>query len=629
MVRNSADARTTAGIAGRMITAVSVGVLLSLFALPTVVQAADIPSQPSSDLVPFPKPRFEVDLEQDVRIAMRDGVGLYADIYRPRGAGEKLPTILIRTQYNKAPYREGRSSKRGNGVAYMFAGQGFSVVVQDMRGRFRSEGNFHPSANDADDGYDTVGWVAAQPWSNGKVGTYGCSALGLTQVMMAPTRPPALAAMVPQAAAGGARNNPYDVVNSGVPSMAWAFPWFRERASEKGTEALPKIDYDQIMKTLPLADMMERSGRATSDWRDWVSHEPGDAYWRQFAFFDEKSRPDVPALFIDSWYNITVNETLNLFTAFQKQSASEQARRNQYVIISPTEHCLSERAMTPHMVGERDMGDIRQDYWSIYLRWYDHWLRGGGKGDLKMPRVQYYLMGANKWKSADSWPIPGTRFVPYYFSSGGKANTSKGDGRLSTAMATGPADQYRYDPANPVPSKAIDSGGGGQAADLQELDLRPDRLVFTTEPLKSGVEVTGPLRAVLYVSSSAVDTDFVVQLSDVYPDGRVYNLHQGIARARYREAYKVKERYREDYSRPTLLKPGKIYRIEVNMEATGNWFPPGHRIRVQVSSSLFPHWARNLNTGRNNGTETRMVTAQNTIYHDRDHPSHIILPVVP
>ncbi|BCH05313.1 hydrolase (plasmid) [Mesorhizobium sp. 131-2-5] len=580
------------------------------------------------DVVAFPKPHFEVELNKDVRVPMRDGVGLYADIYQPRGAGEKLPTILIRTQYDKTPYQDGRDSKMRNGVAYMFAGQGFTVVVQDARGRFRSEGNSHPAAYDADDGYDTVGWVAAQPWSDGKVGTYGCSFLGLNQVMMAPTRPRALAAMVPQGPAGGMRNNPYDIVNSGVPAIGWAFRWFRELGSERGTEPLSKIDYDEVLKTLPLADMMDGSGRATSDWREWVSNEPGDPYWRQFALFDEKSCPNVPALFVNSWYDPTVGATLDLYNAFQNQSLTEQARRNQYVIISATEHCRSESAKTPYMVGERDVGDVRCDHWSIYLRWYDHWLRGG-QADFKMPHVQYYLMGANKWKSADSWPIPDTRFVPYYFSSDGKANTSEGGGKLSTAIATGPADHYCYDPADPVPSKAIDSGGGGVAADVGELDLRSDRLVFTTEPLKSGVEVTGPLRAVLYVSSSAVDTDFVVQLSDVYPDGRVYNLRQGIARTRYRDAYSKPERYREDYSNPRLMTPGKVYRIEVNMEATGNWFAPGHRIRVQVCSSLFPHWARNLNTGGNNGTETRMVVAQNTIHHDRNHPSHILLPIVP
>ncbi|PTE06190.1 CocE/NonD family hydrolase, partial [Mesorhizobium helmanticense] len=579
------------------------------------------------DVVPFPKPRFDVNLEEDVRIPMRDGVGLFADIYRPLGAGDRLPTILIRTQYDKAPYRE-RGSKTHDGVACQFASQGFTVVVQDIRGRFRSEGVFHPAASDADDGYDTVAWIAAQPWSNGKVGGYGCSALGINQVMMAPQRPPALAAVLPQASGGAMRNRPFGTIFSGVPEFGWSFKWFREKGNQR-SQIPPAIEYHDFLQTLPLADMNERSDSFPNDWRDWVTHELGDPWWRQFAFFDENSRPDVPGLFIESWHDNAVNEGIELFNAFKNQSMTERSRRNQYLIISPTQHCESECAQTPYIAGERDVGDVCQDYWSIYLRWFDHWLRRNGQGELNMPHVQYYLMGANRWKSADSWPLPGTSFTPYYFSSGGHANTSNGDGKLSTAMASGPADLYRYDPADPTPSpEAIRTRGDGSAADQREVDLRPDRLVYTTEPLRSGVEVTGPLRAVVYVSSSAVDTDFVVTLSDVYPDGRVYNLQKGVARARYREAYTAQPRYREDYSRPSLLTPGEIYRIEVNMAATGNWFGPGHRIRVQVASSSFPHFARNLNTGGNNATETATVVAQNTIYHDRDHPSHIILPVV-
>ncbi|WP_244662140.1 CocE/NonD family hydrolase [Mesorhizobium huakuii] len=558
---------------------------------------------------------------------MTDGVGLYADIYRPRGAGERLPTILIRTPYSKAPYRDGRDSNMKNGIAFMFAGQGFIVVVQDVRGRFRSEGS-RGAASEAGDGYDTVSWIAAQSWSNGKVGGYGCSSLGISQVLMASRQPPALLAILPQAAGGAMRNRAGDVIVSGVPEIGWAFEWFRNHGNQ-GSQTPEKIDYQEMLRSLPVADMNERSAGFPNDWRDWVIHEPSDPWWDQFALFDESSRPNVPALFVDSWYNVSVNETLDLFNAFQKQSTTEQVRRNQYMIISPTGHCQSESTQTPFIIGERDVGDIRQDYWSIYLRWFDHWLRDG-QGDFEMPHIQYYLMGANRWKSGDSWPLPETRFVPYYFRSGGKANTSNGDGILSMAMATGPADHYRYDPADPTPSpESIRGRADGSAADQREVDLRPDRLVFQTEPLSSGMEVTGPLRAVLYVSSSARDTDFIVMLSDVYPDGRAYNLQKGIARARYREAYTAQASYLEDYRDPSLLTPGKIYRIEVNMQATGNWFGPGHRIRVQVASSCFPHYARNLNTGGDNATESATAIAENTLYHDRNYPSHIILPVVP
>ncbi|ADV14789.1 putative hydrolase, CocE/NonD family [Mesorhizobium australicum WSM2073] len=577
--------------------------------------------------VPLPKPRYEVDVEKDVRIPMHDGVGHYADIYRPRGVAGPLPTIMIRTQYNKAGYLQPSPFSHRSVAVRMFAGQGFAVVVQDLRGRFRSEGTFHLAESDAMDGYDTVAWIASQSWSNGRVGGYGCSALGITQVMTSQRRPPALKAVVPQGAAGALRSMPWDELVSGVHDMGCTLQWFRESANQR-QEVLKKVDYWELLKTLPVADLGDRAGGPPNDWRDWHSRELGGPWWGKFGLFDEFSHPDVPALFVDSWYDGTVGGTLELFDRFQKQSLSEEARRNQYVIISPTGHCESEQA-PPYIVGQRDVGDNRLDWWSIYLRWFNHWLRDG-QGGFDMPHVQYFLIGANQWKSSDSWPLPGTRFVPYYLSSGGHANTSKGDGRLSTAAASGPPDRYHYDPADPVISPEpfrVPPGPGCPAelesasvsVDQRQTDLRDDRLVFTTEPLRSGIEVTGPLRAVLYVSSSAVDTDFVVQLSDVYPDGRVYNLRTGIARARYREGYKPSK----------LMIPGQIYPIEVNLHATGNYFAPGHRIRVQVSSSSFPHFGRNLNTGGNNLTETRWVVAENTIYHDRDHPSQIILPIVP
>lgn len=590
--------------------------------------------------VPYPQPRYEVDLEKDVRIPMRDGIGLFADVYKPRGANDRLPTILIITPYGKATYREPDLNTAWKGEAHMFASQGFAVAVADMRGRFRSEGTYFPAGKDvnATDGYDTVGWLAGQPWSNGKVGGYGCSELGVTQAMMASLKPSALAAIVPQGASGALRNFPDENQQFGVPHLSM-LKWFGSidagYAANGSSQSTPRdgsqqpqppaqIDYNRIFRTLPIADMADRAGLKHPDaWREWMTREPGDPWQLQFPFIDENSRPNVPALWVGSWYD-KPDPMLELFNRFKNQSTSDQARRNQYVIISATEHCWSETGRARYITGQRDVGDVRLDYWSVYLRWYNHWLRDGHDG-ISMPHVQYYLMGANRWKSAESWPLPGTRYVPYYFSSGGHANTSRGDGKLSTAMATGPDDHYRYDPADPTP----DAGGANASDDQREVDLRSDRLVFTSEPLRSGMEVTGPLRAVLYVSSSAVDTDFVVQLSDVDPDGRVYKLAHGVVRARYRDAYSAPSTAQEDYRHPSLLTPGKVYRIEVKLGATGNWFGPGHRIRVQVASAMFPHYAPNLNTGGNNSTETTTVVAENRIYHDRKHPSHIILPVVP
>ncbi|UXN57635.1 CocE/NonD family hydrolase [Phyllobacterium zundukense] len=570
-------------------------------------------------VIPFPRPRYEVNIEKDVRIQMSDGIGLYADIYRPQGVDSRLPTILIRTPYSKAPYQERHESAAHSGVAYMFAGQGFAVVVQDVRGRYSSEGPYHILLGDVDDGYETISWITSQHWSNGKVGGFGCSALGIAQIMMSQRRPPGLAAIVPQGASGSMRNMPYDFQPDNLPRFSRWFRFLRDNPTW-GSQP-PNTDIAAFVRTLPIADMTERSGGYPNDWRDWTTHAAGEPWWDRYQLFDKNSRPDVAALHVNSWFDPNVGDQLDLFNAFQEQSVSERSRRNQYIIISPTSHCQTETNQSPYVYGERNFGDVRQDYWGLYLRWYEHWLYGR-PGGLNLPHVQYYLMGANLWKSSDSWPLPGTRFVPYFMTSGGNANTGRGDGELSTVIAKGPPDRYKYDPADPVP------GDGGPPIDQRPVDQRLDRLVYKSKPLKEGMEVTGPLRAVLYISSSAVDTDFFVQLNDIYPDGRVYPIQMGLSRARYREAYKESRRYLQDYTRPEFLAPGKIYRVDINMQATGYWFGPGHRIAVQVSSSLFPSYARNLNTGGDN-TQTEMKVAENVIYHDADHPSHVLLPVVP
>jgi putative CocE/NonD family hydrolase len=592
------------------------------------------PGLAADDLGAFPKPKFAFELQKSVLVPMRDGVRLSTDLYVPQGAGTKLPVILIRTQYDKSSHWEDGP----NGEPQLFAAQGFVVAVQDIRGRYESEGEYALARHDAVDGYDSVDWLAKQPWSNGKVGTYGCSSLGITQVFQAQLRHPALAALLPQAAGGASRRQLWDVVTSGVPEIGWALEWFYESGGKlfarppAGSSReqllefvqffdtkpkLPKIDYAPILQSLPVRDMAERAGGPPSDWVEYVTREVGDPEWERIGYFGDRSTVDVPALFIDSWYDMSVGETLYLHDGFRRRALSKRARDNQFVIISPTDHCESEDTVVPAIVGERDLGDARNDFWQIYLRWFDHWLRESG-GDFKgMPHVQYYLMGANRWRSAERWPAPGTRYTRYYLHSGGKANTRSGDGTLSMrAPAQQPSDTYTYDPMNPVPSHGINLPGGG--VDQRATDKRQDRLVYTSAPLASGIEVTGPLQVTLYVSSDARDTDFTAQLSDVYPDGRSFNVMSGIARARYREGFE----------KHVWMEPGKVYPVTIDLQATSNYFAAGHRIQVQVSSSDFPRFARNMNTGGNGYDETKGVAAKNSVHHDERYPSHILLPVI-
>ncbi len=593
-----------------------------------------------------PEPKYAVRLETTVMVPMRDGVRLSTDLYFPEGAPARLPTILMRTPYNK------KGSRREGSTARIFAGQGYVVAVQDKRGKWESEGTYVVSGGDREDGYDTVDWLSKQPWSNGSVGTFGCSYLGDVQIFQAPLRHPALKAMIPQASGSsighaGGRYRYFGAWNGGAFELAAATGWFPENGSKlyyrppPGTPdsirrqyadyfnpapTLPEIRHRELWWTLPLVSVMDRAGAPPTDWEDFLSRELSDPWWDQFGYLRGDERFDTPALFINSWYDFGVAETLLEFELFRKNAQSDRARDNQFVIISPTTHCASGGASQNTRAGDRPLGDARKDYWRIYLDWFDHWLNGAENGITQMPKVQYYLMGANEWRSSDSWPVPGTRAVQYYLHSDGRANSRLGTGTLSTEPPAKDElpDHYTYDPATPVPSLGgpVCCTGTSDAPagsfDQSPVEMRNDVLVYTTPPLTQGVEVTGPLHAVLFVSSSARDTDFTAKLVDVHPDGRAFNVQEGILRARYREGF----------HRKVWMQPDRVYEVPVDLQATANYFPAGHRIRLEVSSSNFPRFDRNLNTGGNNYDETAGVAARNTIHHSRRYPSHVVLPIV-
>ena len=576
----------------------------------------------------WPEPKYEVRVEESIMVPMRDGVKLSTDLYFPTGTGDKLPVILIRTPYNKAPYRKAKS------VAYQFAGQGYIVAAQDTRGRYASEGNFTAFAGDVTDGYDTTDWLSKQSWSTGKIGTYGCSYVGDVQILQAQMRHPNLTAMIPQAAGSsiGAAGNRYyffGARKAGNLDFASGLGWFSNEGNKVRDKPAAKIPDSQLRKvwgTLPLVGMVARAGGAPSDWDDIVSRELTDPWWDQFGYLKGPERFNVPALHIGSWYDFGVAEVLLEFNMLRTNAESELARDNQFIVISPTNHCQSETGTTENtVVGARSLGDARFGYYALYLRWFDHWLKGVNNAVTSMPKVTLYVMGRNVWRGEQQWPLARTKFTRYYLHSDGKANKASGTGTLTVAPPRQePADHYTYDPGKPVPSRGgpICCTGDPHADgsyDQAEAEARDDVLVYSTPVLKEGIEVTGPLKVVLYVSSFAKDTDFTAKLVDVYPDGAAYNVQEGILRARYREGFTKK----------VWMKSGEVYEIPIDLEATSNYFGPGHRIRVEVSSSNFPRFDRNLNTGGNNYDETTWVTAENQIHHSAGRESYVLLPVIP
>ncbi|MBN1222252.1 MAG: CocE/NonD family hydrolase [Candidatus Aminicenantes bacterium] len=602
----------------------------------------------------YPKPlgKYELRVEKSVMVPMRDGVKLSTDIYFPVGAEGKLPVILVRTPYNKNTYHALPPDHPYNFI-HMFVSHGYILAVQDCRGKFESEGDYIVSAADTEDGYDAVTWAATQPWSSGNVGAYGCSYLGEDQIEMAKLQNPHLKCMIPQAAGGalgsaGGRYRPFGFLTGGAVELASALGWFyiygskvywRPPANVDREEFLrsvkyfnpapdlPDIDFFKALKTLPVLDMMKNVGAPPTDFEDFVSHQPADAYWNQFGYITDSDRFDVPTLHINSWYDGCVAETLYLFNLFQKNAESERCRDNQFVIIAPTTHCASETVSENTVVGERNLGDARFNYWGTYLKWFDYWLKGEDNGITEMSKVHLYVMGKNEWRGEKEWPLARTKYTSYYFHSDGHANSRYGTGKLDMQKPENESpDRFVYDPRTPVPTAGgpICSNCTGRkvpdgAFDQAEVEIRQDVLVYSTPALEKGVEVTGPVKVVLYVSSSARDTDFTAKLVDVTPEGQAFIIQEGILRARYREGF----------DKRVWMKPDEVYKLEIDLHATSNYFGKGHRIRVQVTSSNFPRFDRNLNTGGNNFDETEYIIAKNTVHHSKKYPSHIVLPLIP
>jgi len=397
---------------------------------------------------------------------------------------------------------------------------------------------------------------------------------------------------------------------------------------------LPPVDWSKALRTLPVKDIMKAAGGPTGIFADrmpvatggaMIEREPNDPAWYKGGLWHDNMRINLPGFWFMSWYDVSIGPNLAAFNHVRKTASREVADR-QFAIIAPTLHCAYRRATENTIVGERSVGDARLNYDELTYGWFDHFLKGENNGLLeKMPRVRYYTMGLNKWQSSDTWPPSGAQQMTYFLSSGGKANTLNGDGALvEAAPVADSADRFEYDPMNPVPSyggnvcctgNAINAG----SYDQRQNESRPDVLVYSTEPLKEGVEVSGPIEVTLYVSSDAKDTDFTVKLIDVYPDGKAYNLDETIQRMRYREGYE----------KPNVwMQAGKVYKVTLSPLTTSNYFAAGHRIRIEISSSNFPRFDRNLNTGGHNYDESKGVVARNAVHHSKQYPSTMKITVV-
>jgi putative CocE/NonD family hydrolase len=562
-------------------------------------------------------------IETDVAVPMRDGVVLRADVYRPEGNG-RHPVLVMRTPYGK----DGVIADGSEPTVLRGARAGYAVVVQDVRGRFHSDGAFEPYRQEGRDGYDTIEWAAVQPWSNGRVGTFGLSYPGAVQWLAAMERPPHLVAMLPAMTFASGRHFFYYGGAFNHDWMRWILNYIapeerRRRGlagprTEKEAEALWEVHKWEWERFLPIGGLDVLEGLAP--WYfDWLAHPDDGADW---AFADVTAAHGsigVPALSLSAWHDSNYGPigAITNFTGVRARGASEAARRGQRLVLGPWDH--GDPGIAETRVGELDYGgNAPIDYFGLVLRWHDRWLRGIPNGVDAGAPVRLFVMGENVWRDENEWPLARARPTAYYLRSNGDAAEA---GRLSEEPppAGEAADRYDYDPRDPVVIENFEVMG---PRDRSGLETRRDLLVYTTPPLAGDVEVTGPVSARLWIASSAVDTDFMVMLLDVHPDGRAYNvmpIEAGVLRARYRESQAA----------PRLLTPGEPVEITIGDMVTSNLFRRGHRIRLHVTSSRFPVFDRNLNTGEAPAGATRPVVARQTILHDDAHPSHVVLPIVP
>ncbi len=544
---------------------------------------------------------------RNISVPMRDGIRLATTVYLPL-VEHPCPTVFVRTAYNRSGFFDA-----------FFPAHGMALVVQDCRGRYEAGGKFYPFVHEAEDGYDTLEWIGSQTWCNGKVGMYGDSYLAATQFYAAPMGSRFLQALNPRFMAGDSWKRAFYCDGAFSLSLTWSWLCFECASRVSHASSMSLINVRELLRTLPLLSLDDRSGAGVvPHYRDYVSKSQYDAHWQALRVRDRLAQFNMPVLLTGGWYDNYAAETAANFVGLQ-QAPTPEIRDSHRMIIGPWTHGINRDST----LGEIDFGKEALRENDATNRWLDCMLHEGDSRKFQEAPIRIFVMGVNIWRDEYEWPLARARDVNYYLHS---------DGRLSTDIprADESTDRYSYDPDDPVPTLGGNHSIGPYNPglyefmkpgpyDQREIEQRPDVLVYTSDVLTHDTEVTGPVSLTLYAASSARDTDFVAKLTDVHPDGRSINITEGVIRARFRE---------DVWGKPKLLAPDIVYEFTIDLQVTSNVFRKGHRIRIDITSSNFPLWDRNLNTGNDPGTDTAMIVAHQTIYHDRARPSHIVLPVV-
>jgi len=594
----------------------------------------------------------EANIERMVMMPMRDGIKLASRIYLPNNTDGPFPTILWRSPYNFSEKMIPNPDYSDANLKFALDAirHGYAFIMQNERGKFFSEGEWEILGRPRTDGHDTMTWIAAQPWSNGKVGTIGCSSTAEWIMGLASRKHPAHVAAVPMGAGAGiGRMGPHyeqgNFYRGGViqlPMMVWLYgeqnlnrPTFPASLSRDElinvskyydlAPNFPEINWSKASQHLPLRNMIIAAGGPRGIFEEMADRGPDHPDWYKGGLYHDDEDFSVPALWVNSWYDLSVAPNIELFNHVRNKATDRYVRENQYMVIAPTKHCQMYRLRNPHVVGDRNMGQVHFGLDEIVYSFFDYYMKEErNRFPQTQAPVQYFAMGANEWQTSQQWPPREATKMTLYLRSNNNANSIFGEGVLAVdPPAKNGLDSFSYDPMNPVPSLGGNLCCLGDSVppgsfDQRPIEVRNDVLVYTSEPLQSDLEVTGPIDALLFVSSDARDTDFTIKLLDVESDGTSWNLDETIQRVRYREGY----------NQELFMEAGEVYELRLGPLVTSNVFRTGHRIRIEISSSNFPRFERNLNTGGVNVREISHIVANNIVHHGPGRASHIVLTTI-